>query len=237
MRYDEKPLGYQSKLRCSKITIIIFLISIFCISAKVYAGKNYSFVVHNNTGATLTMSLKGRDRQEYFWKISPNSKKSFFNLYVSTKWVFFKASCVSGKPMFSLNLSTRRREYYLFAKNFGKSVMFDIPNCGKRKAKTISVQARCNAIVGRWRWFNGINVDFFSNGLWKAVNQEGAGRWFCEKSKFHGGVTGSVVVIPDRGKWQDTVRVSTDGKSLSGKNQQGVRVSATRISSGSGRNP
>ncbi len=81
--------------------------------------------------------------------------------------------------------------------------------------------AACNDIIGRWRWFTGRSVDFFANNRWKTLDGRDGGTWQCNPD-------GSIVVTPDRGTWQDTVTIAGDGNSLSGKNQNGVSVSATR---------
>lgn len=82
--------------------------------------------------------------------------------------------------------------------------------------------AECNRIVGRWRWFTGRDVDFFPNNSWKTTDGH-SGSWQCKRD-------GSIVVIPDQGTWRDTVRVNQNGSSLSGRNEQGVSVTATRSS-------
>jgi hypothetical protein len=80
--------------------------------------------------------------------------------------------------------------------------------------------AECNRIIGRWKWFTGSIVDFFANNRWKTTDGI-EGTWKCNPDN-------SIVVTPDRGAWQDTVTIARDGNSLSGRNQIGVHVSATR---------
>jgi len=86
--------------------------------------------------------------------------------------------------------------------------------------------AECNRIIGRWKWFTGSTVDFFANNSWKTSDGIHGGTWKCNPD-------GSIVVTPDQGTWQDTVTVARDGNSLSGRNQTGVLVSATKEGGGS----
>ena len=81
---------------------------------------------------------------------------------------------------------------------------------------------QCAAIIGRWNWFTGYVVDFYPNGTWTTTKDGHTGTWQCNSN-------GSITYIPDAGGWRDTVSVSADGSSLSGKNKQGVRVRATRV--------
>ena len=74
-------------------------------------------------------------------------------------------------------------------------------------------------ISGKWKWFNGAEVTFYSNGAVDASN--GAkGSWQY---------TGRVYVIKWTSGWTDTLTLSTDGRQLSGKNNMGSPVSAQRI--------
>lgn len=100
--------------------------------------------------------------------------------------------------------------------------------CGRQEEvvdnQTLIDSPACKRIIGRWRWFTGRDVDFLENNRWKTTDGH-TGSWQCSNG-------GSVIVIPDQGAWQDTVTISQDGSSLSGQNQQGVPVSATRTSLG-----
>ena len=76
-----------------------------------------------------------------------------------------------------------------------------------------------SGISGKWKWFNGAEVTFYSNGAVDASN--GAkGNWQY---------TGQVYVIKWTNGWTDTVTLSTDGRRLNGKNNMGSPVSAQRI--------
>jgi len=84
-----------------------------------------------------------------------------------------------------------------------------------------SCYGACERIIGRWKWFTGYVVDFNPNGTWATTKDGHTGTWHCNWDC-------SVTVIPNAAKWRDTVTVSLDGLSLSGQNEQGVQVSATR---------
>jgi hypothetical protein len=78
------------------------------------------------------------------------------------------------------------------------------------------------SISGKWKWFNGAEVTFYSNGAVDASN--GAkGNWQCTHS------VGRVYVIKWTNGWTDTLTLSTNGRRLSGKNNMGSPVTAQRM--------
>ncbi|MBW2396303.1 MAG: PAN domain-containing protein [Deltaproteobacteria bacterium] len=86
----------------------------------------------------------------------------------------------------------------------------------------------CDALVGRWRWFNGATVECESDGTCQASHGFG-GSWRCIDAM------GRFEIQWSRGEqpaqFADTLRVSPDGATLSGKNQFGSGVGANRIGS------
>jgi len=79
-----------------------------------------------------------------------------------------------------------------------------------------------DGISGKWKWFNGAEVTFYSNGAADASN--GAkGSWQCTHP------VGRVYVIKWTNGWTDTLTLSTNGRRLSGKNNMGSPVTAQRI--------
>jgi hypothetical protein len=76
-------------------------------------------------------------------------------------------------------------------------------------------------IVGKWKWFNGAEVTFYSNGAVDASNNA-KGSWQCADP------AGRVYVVKWTNGWTDTLTLSTDGQRLRGKNNMGAPVTATR---------
>ena len=83
----------------------------------------------------------------------------------------------------------------------------------------------CNRIIGRWKWFNGGALDFRNGGKWQTADGVHTGTWICNQD-------GTYSVRPDVGEWRDRLTISGDSNSLSGSNQYGTQVSATRIAIG-----
>jgi hypothetical protein len=85
----------------------------------------------------------------------------------------------------------------------------------------------CQAVTGRWKWFNGGRVTFYTDGTLLGEHHilpGNRGVWECTD--------------PDRRRftvrWQqeesvDELRLSSDGKSIRGTNQRGVRISGQRM--------
>ncbi len=81
------------------------------------------------------------------------------------------------------------------------------------------------SIVGQWRWFNGATVTFRPDGSCDATNGF-YGAW----KNLYSGEFEIQWKRPGQGTlYIDTMQLSVDGKRLSGKNQHGSGVSATRL--------
>ena len=79
--------------------------------------------------------------------------------------------------------------------------------------------AGCDAAVGEWKWFNGGTVTLQPNqGL--LYDGKASGKWECTN-----GARGALTLRWNAG-FVDTMTVS--GDRMSGKNQKGVVVTATR---------
>lgn len=84
-----------------------------------------------------------------------------------------------------------------------------------------AAQNLSNAVVGKWKWFNGGVADFQPNGT---IGGNPQNTWqFTDPS------TRTFTVIWNSGQWVDTLRLSADGSKLDGQNQYGNRVWGTRI--------
>ncbi|MCU1261309.1 MAG: exported protein of unknown function [Bryobacterales bacterium] len=79
--------------------------------------------------------------------------------------------------------------------------------------------AGCDAAIGDWRWFNGGSVTITQQKT-VLMNGKAAGKWDCADPK-----RGATVVRWDAG-FVDNLTVA--GNRMTGKNQQGVPVSADR---------
>lgn len=82
-----------------------------------------------------------------------------------------------------------------------------------------ALAAGCDAAVGEWRWFNGGNVTLTPQ---KSVlmNGKAAGKWDCVDPKR------TATVLRWNAGFVDNVTVS--GNRMTGKNQNGVPISADR---------
>ncbi len=85
--------------------------------------------------------------------------------------------------------------------------------------------ASCEGLIGQWRWFNGATVTCSSDGFCKATNGF-SGPWRCigpnGQFEIQWGREGQKPI------YIDTLQLSQDGGSLSGKNQLGGGLSANR---------
>ena len=80
---------------------------------------------------------------------------------------------------------------------------------------------RCQLVTGTWRWFNHVDVTL---GKGTASSTKGdSGTWTCVDSR-----AGTIELSWNGGVWIDTLTLSADGKSLSGTNQHGGSVGASR---------
>ena len=85
----------------------------------------------------------------------------------------------------------------------------------------------CNAIVGDWAWFNGGRVTLNPNGTITSKEFGKIGTWECTDAARAVFTLRWVFGTPP---FVDTLTLSVDGKSLSGKNQYQYPVTANRIS-------
>jgi uncharacterized caspase-like protein len=91
---------------------------------------------------------------------------------------------------------------------------------GASEARSIQPgQKGCGAISGTWMWVNNRDVTFRPNGTMQATDGSIAGNWKCED--------GLYTLTWNHG-YTDRVRLSGDGRQLSGSNNIGFPVTATR---------
>ncbi len=84
---------------------------------------------------------------------------------------------------------------------------------------SLSYAAGCDTAIGQWKWFNGGSVTLTPQKA-VMVNGKPEGRWEC--SDPNKGTT----IVRWKGGFVDYVNVA--GNRMTGKNQQGVAVSADR---------
>lgn len=82
-----------------------------------------------------------------------------------------------------------------------------------------AVPGMCNRFIGTWQWFNGRSVQI--SGDYRVSTSDNSGTWRCLPN-------GTIVIHWNQGGWIDTMSVSPDGNSISGRNQHGGIVTATR---------
>ena len=199
-------------------SLAIAVLLVLTCSAVTVASPGRTLVVRNNTNATLIFGMGGGD------VIPPNTERSYFNRLKRGRNVLnFFASCVNNNPfaqkaVWVSGAETRVQVVELFPRDFDKTQMFDGPGCS------------CLAILGQWKWFNGITVQINDNASFTASDGN-SGTWSCTDLN-------TVRLNWKNGGWKDEVRVSPDGNSLAGKNQHGGGIGATRIAgSGNGDAP
>ncbi len=91
---------------------------------------------------------------------------------------------------------------------------------GASEARSIQPGAKgCGAIAGTWIWVNNRDVTFRPNGTMQATDGSIAGSWKCED--------GLYTLAWNHG-YTDRLRLSSDGRQLSGSNNIGFPVNATR---------
>ena len=102
-----------------------------------------------------------------------------------------------------------------------------INNLKRVEKKCNKPAANASPLIGVWRWFNGAQVHFCSNGKSTAYQygQVGnTGNWsYIDQSRLIIKNTWKI------GGWVDTLQLSADGKSLKGQNQNGNKVTANKI--------
>ena len=83
-----------------------------------------------------------------------------------------------------------------------------------------AVAGACNRFIASWKWFNNITVMISGDYRFSASDNTN-GTWRCLSN-------GNIEMRWSTG-WVDTISISPDGSSISGRNQQGNNISATRI--------
>lgn len=82
-----------------------------------------------------------------------------------------------------------------------------------------AVPGECNRFIGTWQWFNGISVVI--SGNYRVSTSGNSGTWRCLPN-------GKIEIRWKTGGWIDTLSLNPDGHSLTGRNQHGTIVSASR---------
>jgi hypothetical protein len=85
---------------------------------------------------------------------------------------------------------------------------------------------KVEAIVGRWRWMDKQVVECRADQTFSAKPTNRRGTW---KRLEATSVEKKYELKWDDGLFADTLILSRDGKKLSGKNQEGKRIEATRV--------
>lgn len=87
------------------------------------------------------------------------------------------------------------------------------------------LQNVCKQVVGSWHWFHGgetnIHADGTIDGTWAIFSNTGT--WECTEPAAR-----KITLRWKAGGWVDSLVLSSDGRSLKGKNQHGTAVSGTR---------
>ena len=78
----------------------------------------------------------------------------------------------------------------------------------------------CNRFIGSWKWFNNITVQISGDYRFSASDNTN-GTWGC--------LPNGKIEMRWNTRWVDTLSISSDGNSISGKNQQGASIGASRI--------
>lgn len=79
--------------------------------------------------------------------------------------------------------------------------------------------AGCDAAIGDWKWFNGGTATLTAQKT-VLMNGKQEGRWECSDANK------AITVVRWKGGFVDTLSVA--GNRMTGKNQQGISVSADR---------
>lgn len=85
-------------------------------------------------------------------------------------------------------------------------------------------RSACDAAVGRWRWWNGVEVRVDENGRWSSADGN-SGPWRCEIGR--AGIF--AVIAGEDGRWADAMQSTDDGSALHGRNLMGGVVNAQRV--------
>ena len=80
-----------------------------------------------------------------------------------------------------------------------------------------------DGVIGKWKWFNGINVYIRNNGT-VSNSENGTGVWYVSDRNRN-----QVTIRWNEGGWIDELSLSPDGNNLDGRNQNGVHVFGIRV--------
>jgi hypothetical protein len=206
--------GKSEGPRCTRGLSAALAAAVLLVSAAAMASTvGRTVLVRNNTNATIFVSFGAGDEI-----IPPLTEKSFFNrLRRGRNQLGFYAKCVNREPRVYKSVwvsgqETRAKVVELFPRDFGKTTMFDGPGCS------------CLKILGTWKWFTGAAVKINDNSTFTSSDGN-SGIWVCTDLN-------TVRMKWRKGGWVDEVRVSNDGRSLSGKNQHGAPINATKQGGG-----
>ena len=149
-------------------------------------------------------------------------------------WRDCASQCAAEQPCWSwtfVNPPAARRAGHCWLKSVVADPRRD-PCCISGVKELDRAAARgCEALVGRWRWFNGATVDCSADGSCSATNGY-SGSWQCLDSE------GRFEIRWGRGgqpaQFIDTLTISPEGLQLSGKNQLGGGVGASRMAAAPG---
>ncbi len=101
-----------------------------------------------------------------------------------------------------------------------------VRSCAQERAAAAAFDP-CVAVVGRWDWLTTGGIVSIAEGgnlMWHMTDDTPApsvlGRWSCDRS--------GKIELRWNNNFVETLEMSADGKRMTGANQQGVVISATR---------
>lgn len=110
-----------------------------------------------------------------------------------------------------------------------RTFVFEIPVAGGKRQAIFNAKTnddRCSEIIGFWAWFTGGVVNVNANNTMSTTNESQgtiSGTWECTHVKGH------FTLNWEGGTFIDTLKLSEDGKSIFGKNQNDTEVSGTKL--------
>ena len=105
-----------------------------------------------------------------------------------------------------------------------EALTLTLPDADARGVGRLPLEA-CASAVGRWRWWNGVEVRVDDGGRWATPDGTASGPWRCEI-----GPAGVFAVIgAEDGSWADAMVGTDDGTGLHGRNLAGGVVHAQRL--------
>ncbi len=101
-----------------------------------------------------------------------------------------------------------------------------VRSCAQERTEAAALDP-CIAVIGRWDWLTTGGVVSVAEGgglMWHMTEDAPApsvlGQWSCDRS--------GAIELRWNNNFTETLEMSEDGKRITGKNQQGVVISATR---------